>query len=799
MTVGTLTLGLAAGIAVFTYRNGYFRPFPGADPDGLVQIFEVDGDDRYGSLSYLDWLDYSMAGMGAFEGVAAVQSSLAASVRLETMADVVFGEAVSGDLFDLLGVEMSLGRRLQAEDDVPGADPAVVVSHAYWQSRFAGSPDVLGQTIYLNFRPFTIIGVASERFLGSRSGARPDVWIPTVPYADRYTNWASASERRDVPLVRAVARLADGVEPDQALSELRNLARGLDEAYPRAGRTRELRIEPATWISPQARVAEMPTVRLMMAAALGLLLLVCANVANLLLALAAGRGREMALRAALGASPASLLRRVLVENVVLASAAGAIALSLAVAVSSRLGSYFARPSVWGANVTRELTIDGNVVLFAVLVSILTGLIAGLLPAARASRREVVAGLQGGPGGGERPRRAFGWRVPGLRDALVSTQVGLSVVLLVVAGLVSRTLGAAGDIDPGFSYDGLLASYVSTSSTELPLDERHRFFDELTRRVREEPWVAAATVSDNAPLSGHASRPFRIDGQDEPVQVTRAKVNPDYFQTLQMEVLRGRLFEAQDTVGSRPVAVVNERFAERFFGSQDVVGQSLWMAAAISQEADRDLEIVGVVEDAKVQDFLAETEPVVYVPLPQEYSSPGNALVVRVRGDPAAAVPRLTTWLRDFEPYIAIVNIAPYDDVVGGFLYAQRMNAELFMVLAGLGLALAVVGLFSVTSMAVARRTREIGVRMALGASRVEVGRAVLGRAMMPVAVGLGLGLAGALVLKEAVRSLLYGVEPTDPLSIAVGLGILVATALLAASLPTRRAVAVHPIEALKTE
>ncbi len=798
VAVVILALGLSATMAVFTYINGFYQPFPGVDADGLVRVFGVEDESPYVDISYLDFLDYSEAD-GAFEEFAATQPFYAASVRLETMTEVAFLEAVSGNYFSVLGLETSHGRGIQADDDRPGADPVAVISHAWWLRSFNGDPAVIGTTIYLNFRPFTLVGVASPEFLGTVSGFLPDVWIPIAPFADRYVSWTRQSENRDVPLVRVYGRLRDGAREEQGLAELTGIAAGLDDAYPRQTEPRRIRLGPATWIDPRSRLAEQPTVRLMMVAAGVLLLLVCANVANLLLSVAAGRQREMAMRASLGASPGRLVWQVLTENVLLSGIAGIIALLLASPVSARLGSYFARPSVWGMDVPREASIDPNVVAFALAISVVTGLVAGLLPALRASSRNLADTLkidsQASVGS---PRRIWGRRLLGMHDALVATQIALSVLLLVVAGLVVRTLVTVGNLDPGFSYDRLVVTHISTSSTTLEAGQRERFFREVAERVAEEPWARTATVVDFPLLSPHMSAELRLDGQTDPVPFVYSKVIPGFFEALDIGVLQGRSFVAGDTTGANDVAMVNESLARRFFPGEQPVGRRLWWPGTGERE-DRAFEIVGVVRDTKTRDYLADIEPTVYFSYPQFSYPTGSALMVSVAGDPGAAVPLLHRWLRDYEPHLAIVNVVPYTEVVRGYIYTQRMNAEMFSALAFLGLALAAVGIFSVMNLAVNRRTREIGIRMSIGAQRSDIGRLVIKRALIPVVIGLVVGLAASLAATGLVRGLLFGVEPIDPLSLVVGTVVLVVAALSAAYLPARRAATVDPMIALRLE
>ncbi len=799
VAVSILALGLSACIAVVTYVNAFYQPFPGVDADRLVRVFGTEDDETYQNISYLDFLDYAApftaAENTAFEGIAATQPYYLASVRLETMTEFCRLEAVSGEYFSVLGIRTTIGRGLTANDNRPGADPAAVISHEWWQRTFGGDASVLGRTIYLNYRPFTVVGVATPEFLGTMSDFRPNVWIPFTPFKDRYTRWANRSEDRDLPLVRLYGRLRPGVSQEQGLAALTATAAGLDETYPRQNGSRHLRLEASTWIDPRSRLDEWSTVRMMTAAAGGLLLLVCANVANLLLSVALRRRRETAVRAALGASPGRLVRQVLLENILLSSLAGSIALLLAGPLSFRLGAYFARPSVWGINVARQTSIDLSVVAFALLASIATGVVAGLLPAARVWRRDLLTTLRTtGDASISIPRRVWGWRVPGVRDLLVSAQVALCVVLLVVAGLVLRTLATAGNLDPGFSYTPLIEAQISTSSTDLEVTERDAFLRQLAERLAEEPWVRSAAVTDYPLLAPHPEAELVPEGGSEPVSLVLSNVIPGFFEALGIDLRKGRVFEETDTADGRDVAVVNEALARRLFAGENPLGRHLsW------PEADRRFEIVGVVRDTKTQDFFAEPPPTVYFAYPQQGYGTTSALMVSVTGNPLLSVPRLHRWLRDFEPYLAIINVVTYKDIVRGFLYTHRMNAEMFSIVAFLGLALSVVGIWSVVSLAVSRRKREIAVRVAIGAERVDISRLILKKAFTSVTLGLILGLTLSYLLAGLIQSLLFGVEATDPLTLAAGAGVLVLATLSAAYLPARRAATVDPTVALRQE
>jgi putative ABC transport system permease protein len=446
-----------------------------------------------------------------------------------------------------------------------------------------------------------------------------------------------------------------------------------------------------------------------------------------------------------------------------------------------------------------VTLDLRVVVFALVISVATGLLAGLLPAFRASRRNLIDSLKasnelsaGGPG------RLLGLRLPGAHDLLISAQVALAVVLLFVAGLVLRTFGSVQGLDPGFAYDNLVVTHISTSSTTLKPEEREKFFRDIAARLSEEPWVRAATVADVPPLSPHSSAEFLLDGQTDASTMVYSNVIPGFFEGLEIEVVNGRGFVESDTAEGPSVAVVNESLVKRFFEGTVALGRRLRWPAANNGEG-REYEIVGVVRDTKTRDYFDDPEPTVYLSYPQHRYPTGSALLVSAKGDPSTKVLPLQRWLREYEPHLAIINVVTYSEIVRGFMYTQRMNAELFSVLAFFGLGMATVGIFSVMSLVVSRRTREIGIRISVGAQRGDIGMLVLRRALVPVGLGLGVGLAGSFAIGGLVRGLLFGVEPTDPMTLAAGTGVLVVAALSAAYLPARRASRVDPVIALRHE
>ncbi len=795
VVVAVLVIGITASASAHSYLRAFAGPLPGIDPGGVVRVFEVADDGGLRDLPFLDYEDYR--GLETIRGLAVAQPYYAASVRLEDRTEVAFIEAVTGNLFPMLGVSVAQGRGLEDADDQFSAPPAAVVSYDWWQTLFGRDPGVLGATIHLNYRPFTVVGVASPAYRGTAADARPDVWISIAHFRDRYTGWDQSAANREVPLARVYGRLAPGATRTQAEAELGAKASGLDEQYPREMGPRTLRALDATWIDPRIRTAESSRLGVMVLAVAGLLALVCANVGNLLFALSLRRRGEMAVRGALGASPLRLLREDLTESGILALIAGGVSFLLTAPVSARLGSYFARPSVWAETVPRETPVDGSVLGFSLLAALAAGVVVGLGPALRARREDGSAALRGAAGQAPGPvRRIAGLRLPDAQDVLVAVQVSLSMVLLVVSGLVVRTMASAADVDPGFEYDRVISSHVSTSSTDLDPSQRGRFFRELSDGLVEEPWVIAVSVKDNALLSGQPMANVRFGDEVEPASVMVSRVMPGFFGGLGIEVLAGRPFVEGDSGSAHPVAVLNRRAAVRFFGNVEATGRTLQWPADEGAEG-REYQIVGVVEDIRARDVLAPPEPAVFFSHLQHPFPSGSALHITVEGDPARQVAAVERWLRRYEPHLAIVNVLTYRDVVSGSLYSQRMNAEMFTVLAAMALLLSAFGIFSVLSVSVGRRRREIGVRRALGARTSNVGWLMAGRAALPVLLGLALGLAGAAALGEVVEGLLYGVESGDPATLGGGIMILLVVALAAASGPVLKAVRVAPAEALK--
>jgi predicted permease len=780
LAILVLAVGLATSVATFTYIRAFEQPFPGVEAEGMVRLFEQRDDQAFADIPYLDYLDYMEASSTLELG--AVQRGYAASVRHESSAEVQRIEAVAGEFFSVLRARAHIGRLLGPEDDRPEAPPAAVIAHAWWVSAFGASEDVLGRTLILNFQPFTVVGVAAPEFLGSNADRRPGVWIPIAHFRKRYTGWHAQAQNRDIPLTTVLGRLRDGATMTSTQAEITGLAEGLEAAYPRAEEPRRLSVQPAVWIDPSARADESGTTRMMTIAAIGFLLLVCANVANVLLSIASTEGRANAIRAAIGASPGRVAGEALGRNVLLSVLAWGAAMALTIPLVDRLGDYFARPTVWAATVSRDFPVDASIVFFGMMLALATGLIASAPSLRAAFSSSPRAAMTPDADVQARPVRA-GLRMT-LRDGMIAVQSALAVALLVLSGLVLRTFSEAGQIDPGFESDNLVGALVSVSSMGIERTETRTFFDGLMQELESQPWVQEVSNGDRLPLAGRPLMSMRAPDASEPVQLLFERVRHDFLPTLGLDVLDGRGFELSDE-GLVDRILINQSAAGQLFPAGDAVGGTLFQ---LGGDQERPLQVVGVVSDSKIRDLLADPEPAVFALFDDVTWPTSNSLIIRTRGDATARMAGdLRRLLSEYAPHMTIINVVAFNEIIGGALYAQRMNAELFTGMALLGLALACAGIFSVVSLSVKRRRREIGIRKAMGATETRIRNHMMGRALTPVVIGCAIGLGVSLLGARLVESLLFGVSPLDPAAIAFGvLGLLTASAG-AAAIPAWRA------------
>jgi predicted permease len=785
----TLALGIGANTTIFSFINGLaLRPIVGVkEPGRLVAVYTSDrsSGQLYSDSSYPDYVDFRDQA-DAFSGLAAYSGTTLTLTGADE-AERLGGAHVTGNYFDTLGVEAGAGRTLQADDSTPGAAPVAVISHRLWQRRFGGEAGVIGRTITLDRRVYTVVGVAPESFRGLRLGAPPEFWLPMTT--------EDVGERGD-RILNIVGRLKPGVSLEQAQSQITSIGARLARAYPKTNLgTLAAPDEPR----PVTVVREslIPALGLQYAwvafgsllAVVGLVLLIaCANVANLLLARASTRRREIAVRLAIGASRWRLVRQLLTESLLLALLGGGGGLILAFWCSGLLPAFFSPNEVGGLDVS----LDWRVLVFTLAASLLTGVLFGLAPALESSRPDLVTALKDGT-----DNRA-GRRRISLRHALVVTQVALSLALLIGAGLFLRSLSRALSFDPGFASQNLLIASLETRGAAMSKEQGQNFYRQALERIGSLPGVRSAALAAIVPLTGGGTRRgVQIEGYEarpnEDLALNCNVVGLNYFNTMGIPLTQGRDFNAMDGEGGPGVVIVNEELARRYFPGQNPIGKRLRIGSDTPYR-----EIIGVARSAKYRRLREAPLPFIYIPLGQEYRG-GNTLLARAAGDPANLAPTVRREIHSLNSDVPVYSIRTMSEQIGEALAADRMIAATLGAFGGIALLLAVVSVYSVVSYAVTQRVREIGVRVALGARGADVLKLVIGQGMKLVMIGVAFGLAMSFALTRLTSSLLFEVSATDPATFAGVVATLTTAALAACYIPARRAMKVDPIIALRCE
>jgi len=785
-----LALGIGANTAIFSVINAVLlRPLPFTNSDQLMMVWETDatrGQGR-GSVSYLnfaDWRDQNhvFERMASYHSNDFVMTGRGESTRLR-------GSVVNADLFPLLGVAPALGRGFLPAEDNPGESGRVVIlSQDLFQKRFNSDPNIVNQSMMIDGKSFTIVGVMPHDFQFPIQNEPVEMW--TTVAIDREGK-DPITDERGAHYLNVIARLKPGVTKPQAQAEMTSISARLEQQYPDKNLHKTSTVEP----SLEALVGDVRPALLVLLGAVGCVLLIaCANVANLLLARAMARHKEMSIRSALGASRKRIVRQLLTESLLLSLAGGTLGLLLAVWWSDLL------LALGKQSIPRALHVgmDWRVLGFTLGVSVLTGLIFGLVPAINSSKTELTESLkEGGRGSSEGGRRNR------IRGMLVVSELAIAFVLLVGSGLLIQSLWRLRSVSPGFESQNLLTFVVGIPEVKYPTEKQAPFFRELITGVEALPGVRSASAIIPLPLSGDMFRiSFEIEGR--PVEKGNQpsadffSINDQYFKTLGVSMLRGRDFNDRDTAKSQPVIIVNQAFAKKYFPDEDPVGKRIKPGISVADEEEPMREIVGVVNDVRNRNLSSELRVGYFVPATQ---IPFNqmTMLVRTNSDPRGLISAIRSEVQGMDPEVPVFNVKTMDEYIAATVAAPRFNTTLLGIFAAVALVLTIVGLYGVMSYSVARRTNEIGIRMALGAQTRDVLRLIVSQGFKLVLLGLAIGLVGAFALMRVISSLLFGVTTKDPLTFVAVALVLAGVALLACYIPARRAARVDPLKALHYE
>jgi putative ABC transport system permease protein len=795
--IATLALGIGANSVIFSAIDAVLlRDAPVTDPDTLVDVYTTSGNNLYSQSSYPDYFD--LRDSGTFASLAAytpVSITLDANGQPEPLA----GQIVSGNYFEVLGIETPFGRGFTPDDDRIGAPVRVaVISHALWRRVFHADHSLIGQTIRLNSNPYTLIGVAPPGFAGPLPGVATDVWVPTAlqPEVDPVASAVRRSRGHGGKLdlrrsrgLRMVGRLPAGVSIDHVASRAAVIARRLEAAYPDTNRNRRFTLTPLGE-GRSLRVATRPILWLLAGAVLMVLLVACVNVASLLLARAVSREREVAVRVAIGASRARLVRQWLTESVLL-GILGSIGALLVTRVGTPLLHTFVIPEAV------DLSVNARVLGFTLVVGVGSGLLFGLAPVFQALRRDTTAALR------DRGTAATGAQARRMRGAFVILQIAASLVLLVGAGLFVRTLKNAYAVELGYEVDQILVASLNLEARGYfegasgGADAGLAVYEQILSRVEALPGVVAASAARMTVLSGSArstgvstdGRPLERDNSNS-LGVRANVVSRRYFETMNIPILQGRSFNTSDGPKTPRVTIVTKSLADRLWPNEDPIGKPL-------RDETTQLQVVGVVPDTVYTSTVErERPPTYYLLLSQNYES-GVALHVRAASNPISLVPAIRDAVRQVDSQLAVERPQLLRDVLDQTLSSQRMMATLVGLFSAVALILAVLGLYGVMAHVATQRTPEIGIRLAMGAQPASIVTLLVGQGLRLLGIGAAIGLAGALVGTRYIEAQLFGVTTTDPLTFVSGCVLLASAGLTASVIPALRAMRVDPVIALR--
>jgi predicted permease len=811
VSVLTLALGIGANTGIFTLVNAVLlKSLPVPNPEQLYLVSENDWQPANSRFSYPTFRDARAVMPGGSE-LAATSWPARFYASFGGQPEMVTGQLVSGNYFQTLATHSSVGRLLGEDDDrTIGGSPVAVISYGCWERRFGRDPNIVGRKLIVNGIPLQVIGVAAQGFFGAEVGSSPEFWLPTmlqstVRYQQHYSQGESAKtddpwpSQSDIRWLQFIVRVKGPAGVQQTWAALNHVFRiGLEQYAMQIKDTQERqaalrtqwRLLPGSHGLPHLRQHFWQPLLALMAMASIILLIACANLANLMLARATAREREIAVRLSIGATRARLVRQLIVECILLSFIGAALGSAIAYWITEVLPR-------WASSASRPIPLslapDARVLFFSMAAAVFTGIAFGLAPALQGSRIEPVQALKNGPAvlGGTGAR----WS---LRQTLVALQVALSLMLLVGAGLFARTLRNFTKLDPGFDRDHILTIGLDTHLNGYSHAQLTGLYRRIIDRVEGVPGVRSAALNSCELASGCGdASDIYIPGVSHANGETDAqerRVTNEFFATTGLQLIKGRSFADSDTEKSPAVVVVNEEFVREFFKAQDPIGQYYGYDA----ENPRRFQIVGVVKDSRINDIRESAPPTAYHSLSQDVIDI-ETLNVRTFGNPAELIPKIREVVRSVDPGLPITDSSTVAELVSNSLSQQRLIARLTSIFGGLALALACLGLYGVMSYIVARRTAELGIRLALGASRAAVLWLVLNQVLVVIAIGLIAGLMLSLLSVHAVRSLLFGLSPYDPATILGAMGVLVAVSIISGLKPAWHAAQVNPTEALRME
>ncbi len=776
-----LALGIGANTAIFTVVNAVLlRPLPYDDPQRIVMITETNASGDQTWVAPADFVDWQQS--NSLESIAAMRW-WSANLTGGSQPERVQGSLVTPALFDVLGVQPLLGRTFIPDEGREGQDKVVVLSYGLWQRRFGGDPTVIGTTAEFNAIPRVIIGVMPREFTLpllniKQAPTQTDAWAPLAPSASYW-------HARGAHQLRVIGRLKPEAEIAHAQQEMSAVASRISEMYPDSNRQIGAMVTPLhRWFVGDIR----PALLLLLFAVGFLLLIACANVANLLLARSAERQNEIAIRSALGASRFRLVQQLLSESLLLALAGGSCGLLLALWGTDTLIAL----SPQDVPRLQEISIDWNVSLFTLLLSILTGVLFGIIPALQYSRPDLNSSLkEGGRSGFSRKRRL-------VRSALVVSEIALSLVLLIGAGLMIKSFLRVQAVNPGYTAANVLTMQVSLPGARYPESyQQAQFYRQVIERVSALQGVQAVGATTTPPLVGsNNASSFLIEGRQEKTSSEEmAVVTPDYFRAMGIALLKGRAFSEQDNAEAPPVILVSRALAAAYWPGEDAVGKRIKLEGP--EEPWR--SIIGVVEDVKLERLEAESIREYYLPYSQDPWNLSSTMtfVVRTDGGPLDIAGAVRDEVRAVDKDLPVYNVKSMDEIYEMAMAGRRFNTLLLGVFAAIALILSAVGIYGTISYSVTQRTREIGIRMAMGAQASDVLKMVMRQGMKLIAIGLSAGLASSLALTRLMESLLFGVDAIDPSAFALVSIVLAAVAAAACYVPARRASRVEPLTALR--